>query len=77
VHGDLYAHNLLVNEHGQALLGDFGAASFVPPGDAARAERLRLFDRRALACLVDEIAKRCDDPAALHRLRPADAIVAD
>ena len=77
VHGDLYAHNLLVNEHGQALLGDFGAASFVPPGNEAVAERLRLFDRRALACLVDEIAQRCDEPAALQGLRPADALWVD
>ncbi|KAI1633341.1 serine/threonine protein kinase [Biscogniauxia mediterranea] len=26
-HGDLYAHNILFNEEGHALLGDFGAAS--------------------------------------------------
>ena len=77
VHGDLYAHNLLVDEQGHALLGDFGAASFVPPADAARAERLRLFDLRALGCLIDEIAERCDEPAALHALRPEGALVAD
>ena len=28
LHGDLYAHNILAIPTGQALLGDFGAASF-------------------------------------------------
>lgn len=31
LHGDLYAHNILHDEEGQALLGDLGAASFIPP----------------------------------------------
>jgi len=29
LHGDLYAHNILHNTQGEALLGDFGAASFL------------------------------------------------
>ncbi|MDW5419230.1 leucine-rich repeat-containing protein kinase family protein, partial [Iodobacter sp. CM08] len=28
LHGDLYAHNILINTKGETLLGDFGAASF-------------------------------------------------
>jgi len=70
-HGDVYAHNLLVDGRGGCLLGDFGAASFLPDGDPARADALRALDRRALAILVDELAQRCDDPAALAPWRPA------
>ena len=55
VHGDLYAHNLLVDDDGFALLGDFGAASFVPEDDPQRAEALRRLDRRALQHLLDEL----------------------
>ena len=72
VHGDFYAHNLLVDDRSHALLGDFGAASFLPEDDAVRAEALTRIDRRALRVLVDELAQRCDEPAALDDLRPAD-----
>jgi hypothetical protein len=68
MHGDFYAHNILVDDEAHALLGDFGAASFLPEDDAVRTEALRRIDRRALAVLVDELAQRCEDPAALDDL---------
>jgi hypothetical protein len=58
MHGDFYAHNLLVDDQAHALLGDFGAASFLPEADGERAEALRRIDRRALDVLVDELARR-------------------
>ena len=70
MHGDFYAHNILVDDDAHALLGDFGAASFLPEDDAARAEALKRIDRRAVGVLVDELAQRCDEPAALDDLRP-------
>lgn len=54
-HGDLYAHNLLVDGQGGALLSDFGAASFLPLQDTARTEALKAIDRRALQVLHDEL----------------------
>ena len=72
MHGDFYAHNILVDDQAHALLGDFGAASFLPENDAVRSEALQRIDRRALAVLVDELARRCDTPSALDDLRPAD-----
>ena len=69
MHGDFYAHNILVDDDGHALLGDFGAASFLPDDDSARADALKRIDRRALTVLVDELAQRCDPPAALDDLR--------
>ncbi len=61
LHGDLYAHNILWNEQGDALLGDFGAASFMPQ-DAARANALQRIEVRAFACLLEELLERCDAP---------------
>jgi hypothetical protein len=69
MHGDFYAHNILVDDQAHALLGDFGAASFLPENDAARAEALLRIDRRALTVLVDELAQRCDEPDALAEFR--------
>jgi serine/threonine protein kinase len=69
MHGDFYAHNLLVDDDAHALLGDFGAASFLPLDDAARSEALERIDRRALQVLVEELAQRCDAPEALADLR--------
>jgi hypothetical protein len=68
-HGDLYAHNTVVDARGHALLGDFGAASFLPVDDPVRRAGLQQLDRRALAVLADELAQRCDEPAALRALQ--------
>ena len=59
MHGDLYAHNILHGEDGHALLGDFGAASFVAAEDRATAEALQRIEVRAFACLLEELLERC------------------
>lgn len=56
MHGDLYAHNMLWNEQGDCLLGDFGAASFIAD------ERLQRIEARAFSCLLEELLERCADP---------------
>lgn len=67
LHGDFYAHNILSNAAGDALLGDFGAASFHPPGIAP--QRLEQLEVRAFGCLLEELAERCEDEASeLHDL---------
>ena len=62
MHGDLYGHNILHNGQGAALLGDFGAASFLPPKDQIKATALQRLEVRAFACLLEELLARCDDP---------------
>ncbi|MET0348659.1 MAG: leucine-rich repeat-containing protein kinase family protein [Rhizobacter sp.] len=62
-HGDLYAHNLLVDGQDGALVSDFGAASFLPQGDVARAGALKAVDHRALRVLLDEVATRRESPS--------------
>ena len=64
-HGDLYAHNILYHPDGRVLLGDFGAASFVPPGDAGLAAALERIELRAFGCLLEELASHCPSAPAL------------
>lgn len=60
LHGDLYAHNILWNGKGDCLLGDFGAASFLPRDDDARAQALQRIEVRAFGCLLEELLAHCD-----------------
>ncbi|MDP1523134.1 MAG: leucine-rich repeat-containing protein kinase family protein [Methylotenera sp.] len=60
MHGDLYAHNILCNEHGNCLLGDFGAASFIPQDDVRLSTDLQCIEVRAFACLLEELLDRCE-----------------
>ncbi len=69
LHGDLYAHNLLVDPHGQTLLSDFGAASFFDP-HGTQAPALQRLEARAFGCLLEELLAHCasadEDPALLR-----------
>lgn len=58
IHGDLYAHNILWNESGDCLLGDFGAASFLPPEERVT-KALQRLEVRAFGCLLEELLARC------------------
>ena len=69
VHGDLYAHNILATPAGEALLGDFGAASFFDPAGPTAAGLCQL-EARAFGCLLEELLAHCSagDPGPLAAL---------
>ena len=73
MHGDFYAHNILVNDEGHALLGDFGAACFVLQADAASARGLESIEVRAFGCLLEELLERVD--VSLVDTLPSDALL--
>jgi serine/threonine protein kinase len=60
LHGDLYAHNILHTEEGDALLSDFGAAAFFDIHDTVLASGLEKLEVRALGCLLEELAAQCE-----------------
>ena len=75
MHGDLYAHNILVNNEGESLLGDFGAASFYKSFDAVTAQALERLEVRAFGCLLEDLLDRYGgkdletEPAVIEELR--------
>jgi hypothetical protein len=59
LHGDLYAHNILHNSEGHGLLGDFGAASFLPIQDHDTSHALQRIEMRAFGILLSELLALC------------------
>jgi hypothetical protein len=52
-HGDLYAHNILIDDSGHALLGDFGAATIY--GGSNKKEEIEKLEVLALGHLIEDL----------------------
>lgn len=53
MHGDLYAHNILIDENSHCYLGDFGASSFYEN------ENCEKIEVRAFGCLIEDLLNIC------------------
>ena len=61
IHGDLYAHNTLVDAAGNALFGDFGAAGFYDKTNNEVAFALERIEVSAFGCLLDDLVSVCNE----------------
>jgi hypothetical protein len=80
MHGDLYAHNILIDTvHGQARLGDFGAATRLPTDQPELRQSLLALEVRALGCLLQELAlaAQANHPAVRTMQNLAQTCLAD
>ncbi|MGA9046697.1 leucine-rich repeat-containing protein kinase family protein [Sulfuricurvum sp.] len=55
MHGDLYAHNILINDEDHCYLGDFGAASFYE----LHQKEFERIEVRAFGCLLEDMLSLC------------------
>jgi serine/threonine protein kinase len=74
LHGDLYAHNILVDEAAHPILGDFGAASPYDLADTALTAALERLEVRAFGCLLEDLLDHLD---ARERHQPGVAALAE
>ena len=69
MHGDLYAHNILMDPAlGEARLGDFGAAMQLPANQPNMCRQLLALEVRAFGCLLEELVAHSIGGQALHAL---------
>jgi serine/threonine protein kinase len=78
MHGDLYAHNILINPvQGQARLGDFGAATRLPTDQPDLRQNLLALEVRALGCLLEELGAAAQAHAAQPAVQALQALARD
>jgi Protein tyrosine and serine/threonine kinase/Leucine rich repeat len=77
MHGDLYAHNIMVNEINNSLLGDFGAASSYDLTDEITGSGLERLEVRAFGCLLEDLLDRCQLPASVQVRQRLDRLQQD
>lgn len=70
MHGDLYAHNIMINDEAHILLGDFGAATIYSK-QSQQAEYLEKLDVRAFGCLLEDLLERLDPTDKEHVMMPS------
>ncbi|MFT4938977.1 MAG: hypothetical protein ACI88A_002009 [Paraglaciecola sp.] len=58
-HGDLYAHNTLVDEQANIIFGDFGAASMYHMLNQEQQEKIKQIEGRALNYFIEDLLSIC------------------
>lgn len=58
-HGDLYAHNTLVDDNANIIFGDFGAASMYHMLSDCQQEKIRTIEARALQHFINDMMSLC------------------
>jgi len=61
MHSDMYAHNTLIDDDGNTLFGDFGAACFYNKAGAVLAHALQRLEVSAYGCLLDDLLSLCPE----------------
>ena len=60
-HGDLYAHNTMIDEQGNIIFGDFGAATMYHMLTNEQQVLIKAIEQRALDHFIDDLLSVCDE----------------
>ncbi len=69
MHGDFYAHNILIDQEGHSILGDFGGASYYEPKEKEIRDALERLEVRAFGCLIEEFLLLSQKDTTLDTLK--------
>jgi hypothetical protein len=63
-HGDIYAHNTMIDSQNNVLFGDFGAATNLDVLNVEQKTKMLSIEMRAFGCLLDDLLKliKASDP---------------
>lgn len=61
MHGDFYAHNIMIDKDANAILCDFGGASYFDPKEKQVRNNLERLEVRAFGCLIEELLVLCTE----------------
>ncbi|MEI8606411.1 MULTISPECIES: leucine-rich repeat-containing protein kinase family protein [Pseudoalteromonas] len=60
-HGDVYAHNTMINDEYTVLFGDFGAATNLDSLTDYQRQQMQRIEVRAIGCLIDDLLSVCSE----------------
>lgn len=69
-HGDIYAHNVLVDDNANILVGDFGAASIYDDLSSEQQQKIAAIEWRAVGYFIEDLLSIChtqDKNTALYQ----------
>ena len=69
MHGDFYAHNIMIDKEANNILGDFGGASYYEPKEVKVRNALERLEVRAFGCLVEEMLLLSQNDRSDHQIR--------
>ena len=69
MHGDFYAHNIMIDKEANNILGDFGGASYYEPKEVKVRNALERLEVRAFGCLIEEMLLLSQNDRSDHQRR--------
>jgi predicted Ser/Thr protein kinase len=69
MHGDFYAHNIMIDNNANTILGDFGGASYFEPDKLEVRNALERLEVRAFGCLIEEMLNISGEDSTNPELR--------